>query len=219
MTPPAWGIAVVLIVGIIVVFWGWWWDRQRARAERTASGTAATEPPPEPTYLTEDDLPTNPLDDPEAVDYLALREDSATLPGGTPDTRFFTHPRRGVAILVDPTVLVTSAEVETQRMLLTVLAHAARRGRRLVWVASGFDPDAVGTLHANDTTRRVRVIPVELSDPTALRKAVALTGGRLVTASDLAADYLPDEVWGTCAAWVSDTEDSWVITRDPDAAP
>lgn len=232
MTPPAWGIPVVVVVGALVVVLGTLWDRaryRRAEAElaRAVPGPAtATAAAPagatatEPVYTHEVDLAATPLSADEAaeLDLLGRRGEASTLPGGAPDGRFLNHPRRGVAILLSPTVLVTDADVTGQRDLATVLAAARRRGRPLVWVARGFGPEVVAGLRANAVTQRVPNLPIELDDPTHLRRAVAYTGGRLVSAADLAADWLPKEVWGTCAGWVATLDDSWVVPqKEPDA--
>lgn len=229
MNPPAWGIAVVLVVGIAVIALGVVIDRRRlrrARAELSEPPDRAIPgllPTVDPAYVTDDDLdalpPTGPSATAEAeLALLERRDDAATLPGGTPDGRFLNHPRKALAILLDPAVLVTDADVASQRDTLTVIAAARRRGRPLVWVARSFAPDVLGTLRANAVTGRYASLPIELVDPLHLRRAVAYTGGRLVAASDLDSDWLPAEVWGTCAGWVADTDDSWVVPPAPDAA-
>lgn len=221
MTPPPWGIAVVLVVGVLLVLLATLTDRHSARPRSDAGHPGG---PLLPTQdITDDsDLPaTASSSDADAeLALLPRRGDAGTLPGGVPDGRFLNHPRKALAILVDPVVLVTDADVTSQRDLETVLAAARRRGRPLVWVAPGFCRDVIAGLRANAVTRRVPNLPVELVDATQLRRAVAYTGGRLVPAADLAADWLPDDVWGTCAGWIADTEDSWVVPPvDPDAAP
>lgn len=221
MTPPWWGIPVVVVVGLAVVWYGWWSDRRRARREAEALRAAPDRPIPglapgaDPDFTTEDDLPATPAapgtpSDAAATDLIAHREDAATLPGGTPDPRFFTHPDRGVAALTAPAVLVLDAPLGAQRDVVTLLDAARRRGKALVVVAPEFTTAALGTLRANAVTGRAPNLPVELAEARSLRKAVALTGGRLVPASDLRSDYLPDAAWGTCAGWVSDAENSWV---------
>jgi len=229
VTPPPWGIPVVLVVGVLVVLAGWWWDRRRHRLRDAAlheppeRAIPGLPPGREVAYVTEDEVlatpPATPDFDAAAEDALLRYQDSATLPGGTPDGRFLTHPRRGVAVLVTPDVLVSEAPVGSGRELLTLLDAARRRGRPVVIVAPEFDADAVATLRANAVTGRLRILPVEVADARALRRAVALTGGRLVAAGDLAADYLPPRVWGTCAAWVADLDDSWVVLDEGERLP
>lgn len=217
MNPPAWGIPVVLVVGVLVVVLGTLWDRARARRARAEAEAALPGGGLPPTLdvqgVGERDLPDAPpaSDSDAELDLLGRRDEAATLPGGAADGRFLNHPRKGVAILLDPVVLVTDADVASQRDLETVLTAARRRGRPLVWVARSFSRDVVAGLRANAVTRRVSNLPVELSDPLHLRRAVAFTGGRLTSAADLAADWLPDEAWGTCAGWVADLDDSWVV--------
>lgn len=224
MNPPAWGIPVVIVVGALVVILGTLWDRRRARAD-AADAAQATQPSSglvptnEPRYVDEVALPdAAPPDDVQAeLALLDRRAQGWTLPGGVPDGRFLNHARQGLAILPTPSVLVTDADASSQRDLVTVLEAARRRGRPLVWVARSFSSDIVASLRANAVTHRLSNVPIELADPLQLRRAVAYTGGRLVTAADLAADYLPDAAWGTCDGWIADVDDSWVLPPEPDA--
>lgn len=225
MTPPWWGIPAILVLGIALVAFGWWWDRRRrlrdAAAERRSPDRAIPGQDGEasdPAYTTADDLAaaaaerTRRPEPPDAAALLSRRDEAATLPGGTPDTVFLTLHRRGLAALVDPLVLVTDAAVESERALLPLLERAGATSRTLVVVAPEFSGGALGTLRANVVTGRVAVLPVELADPDEQRRAVALTGGRLVAGEDLLSGYLPEDAWGTCAGWVSDLDESWIIT-------
>lgn len=220
VNPPAWGIAAVLVVGVALVVAGWWFDRRRHRRRqseltsppgRTLPGLPPTADPPR--YTTEDEILATNLPDPTESQLALLnrRDEAATLPGGVADGRFLNHPRKGLGILLQPSVLVSDGRIEAQRDVLTALAGARRRGTGLVWVAPEFSRDALGTLHANAVTAKVPNLPVELGDPGLLRRAAALTGGRMVTASDLAASYLPDPAWGTCDGWIADIDDSWIV--------
>lgn len=204
MTPPSWGIVVILVVGVLVVAFGWWWDRRRNRAGSQA-------------YTTEEDLaaatPPPPLPDADLAALLAGRDDNPTLPAGLADRAFLTHPARGVAAVREALVLVTDAELEDDRLVLPLLDAARSRQRPLVLVAARFGPPLLGTLRANAVTGRVTTLPVELADPELLRAAAAMCGGEVVPAADLVSGWLPDRVWGTASAWVADTDDSWVTGR------
>lgn len=216
MNPPPWGIAVVLIVGVLLVVLATVADRRRARQlPEPERGGGPLLPHRDIAHVEDADLPaTAPSADADAdLALLARRGDAATLPGGVPDGRFLNHPRKGLAILADPAVLVTDADVAGDRHLQTVLTAARKRGRPLVWVAPSFSRDVVAGLRANAVTSRVPNLPIELADPLHLRRAVAYTGGRLVSAADLSADWLPDEAWGTCAGWLADTDDSWIVAE------
>lgn len=223
MTPPPWGIVVVLVAGIVLVVVATILDRTRTRRAPEVEVPPPQGGPLMPSldveHVDEADLPEAPTGtEPDAeVGLLQRRGDAATLPGGVPDGRFLNHPRKGLAILADPSVLVTDTEVTSERDLQTVLTASRRRGRPLVWVATGFSREVIAGLRANAVTNRVPNLPIELGDPLHLRRAVAYTGGRLVSRADLAADWLPDEVWGTCAGWLADTEDSWVVPPGDDA--
>ena len=213
MTPPAWGIPLVLVLGVLAIAAATWLDLARTRRDPKSPALPGAYPTADPQVTEEHDLPLSPptADASAELGLLERRGDASTLPGGAPDGRFLNHPRKGLAILLAPAVLVSDADVTSPRDLTTVLAAARRRGRPLVWVAPGFSPEAVGLLRANAVTARVPNLPIELGDPLHLRRAVAYTGGRLVAASDLAADWLPDDVWGTCAGWIADLDDSWVV--------
>lgn len=220
MTPPAWGIPLVLVLGVAVVALGWWWDRRRNRLESKALERPPGRPIPglpatdaDPGYVTEADILALAVPDagPEADALVDRREAAAPLPGGTVNTRFLNVESRGCAALPDPLVLVTDAVVTAQRVVVTVLDAARRQGRPLVWVAPGFSDEVVGTLRANAIAGGHRVLPIALPNSTALRRAAAMTGARVLPGADLLADWLPAEAWGRCAGWVADREHSWVI--------
>lgn len=219
MTPPAWGIPLVLVVGVAVVAFGWWWDRRRARQQARAlerppagevPGLSADAPPPD--YVTEAQLaslaPPAPSD--RELRLVEQRHGVPALPGGIPDG--WVDPARGNVVAVDaPFVLVTDAAVVSQRVIPTVLAASASRGRPLVWVAPGFSAEVLGTLRANTLARGRSVLPVVLQDAAVRRRASAMTGGSVVSEADLLADWLPPQAWGRCAGWVADRASSWVV--------
>ena len=228
MNPPNWGIVLILVVGTIVVAAGWWSDRRRHRR----AVEAALRPPErdipgfrpvgEPVYLTEDALAaTRPFDadpTPEDLALLGRRDDAATIPAGASDGRFLNFPRKGLALWRDPSVLVTPCVVDDQRVLLTVLDAAARLGRPLVWVAHEFSPEVLATLRVNLLARTALSLPIELADAGHLRTVTARTGASVVPPADLHSGYLPEPVWGTCAGWVSDLDDSWIVPPLPTIA-
>lgn len=219
MVPPWWGIPVILVVGIAVVWFGWWYDRRRNQREANAVRKAPDRSLPgvdagrTPAYVTEHDLTT--LSSAEALTgdphgFIARRTEAPSLPGGTHPV-FLEDAGAHLATLAAPLVLVTESTVTDDRLLLPLLRHAQQAARPVVLVANGFTPEVVGTLRANALTGRIASLPITLSDPRDLRRAVSLSGGRLVDADDLASGFLPEQVWGTCQGWVCDDEDSWVI--------
>ena len=205
MNPPSWGIWVLLVVGVLVIAAGWWWDRRRHRAASEG-------------FTTEDDLQAqaratrNPhtLPDADVAALLAGRTEEPTLPGGLADREFLTHPERGVAAVRDALVVVTDADLDDERLILTLLDSAHTRSRPLVLVAPSFGFGLLGTLRANHITGRVTTLPIELADPGLLHEAARLTGGEVVPDADLRSGWLPDSVRGTAASWVADEDDSWV---------
>lgn len=202
MNLPSWGIGVVLVVGVLVIGAGWWWDRRRQRAASEG-------------FTTEDDLARGTraegLPDADVTALLAARGPAPDLPGGVADREFLTHPARGVAAVRDPMVVVTDAELEDERLILTMLDSAHSRGRTLVLVAPTFGFGLLGTLRANLMTGRVTTLPIELADPDLLARTAALCGTLVVPDADLRAGWWPDSHRGTCAAWVADLDHSWVL--------
>lgn len=201
MTPPSWGIPAVLVLGVVLIAFGWWWDRRRTK---DAAG-----------FVTEDQIAELPEAAPTLTDtdldaLMEARAETAALPAGLADRAFLTHRRRGVAAVRDALVLVTDADLDDERLLLTVLARAQEAGTPLVLVAPSFGFGLLSTLHANARSARLSTVPVELGDRTLRRKAAQLTGGRVVSASDLAADWVPTDALGRAAWWVADEDDSWL---------
>lgn len=202
MTPPWWGIPVVLVVGIAVIVAGWWWDRRRIR--RASEG-----------FTTDEDLatrsPARTLPDADVTALLAGRGPAPTVPGGLADRAFLTHPQRGVAAVRDPLVVVTDADVHDERLVVPLLdaAHSARRA--LVLVAPSFGFDVLGTLRANLLTARVTTLPIELADPVLLASVAERCGCAVVPDADLRSGWLPPGVRGSCPAWVADSDDSWIV--------
>lgn len=220
MNPPWWGIVVVVVVGAAVVWYGWAADRRRHRAALEASRQPTREIPalPDheaaPRYVLETDLAGLTVDPgfgPAEEEVIGRRDEAATLPAGAAEGAFLNRADRGLAVLARPDVLVLEGDLITDRDANTLLVAARRRGRPLVVVAPWFGDRNLATLRANTLAGRVRTLPIPLEDLTARRRAVALTGGRLVAAADLAADWLPPEVWGTCDGWIADLDDSWVL--------
>nr|NLI48842.1 hypothetical protein [Propionibacterium sp.] len=219
MNPPWWGIVVVLVVGVAVVWYGWAADRRRHRTEVEAARRPTREIPglpahEAPRYVLQSDLagltvePSSVAAD-EAL--LGRRDEAATLPAGAAEGAFLNRADRGLAVLDHPDVLVLGGDLTADRDTTGLLVAAKRRGRPLVIVAPFFADGTLATLRANALAGTVRTLPVPLEDATARRRAVALTGGRLVSAADLTAGWLPPESWGSCDGWIADLDDSWVL--------
>ncbi|MFV0407599.1 MAG: hypothetical protein ACK5LN_12405 [Propioniciclava sp.] len=224
MIPPWWGIPAVLIVGIAVVCFGWWRDHRRhqdriaALQEPPARAIPAWTASGAPTYTTEPDLDGRAV---PAATTPALAGSGATVevPGGIADTVFLNAPDQQTGTLSDPHVLITDAALVDDRLLLDVLARTASTESGLVLVAPEYAARVLGTLRANAVTGRISILPIVQPKPTLLHQAVALTGGVLVTDSDLRSGYLPGPVWGTCAAWHCDLTTSWVQLHEEPANP
>jgi len=215
-----WGIPIVVAVGALLVWYGWWSDRRRHRAALEAARRPTREIPglpahvEAPRYVQESDLGVPPLD-PSATaaeaDLLGRLDEAATLPAGAASGAFLNRADEARAVLASPTVLTLADDLAAERDVATILLGAKRRGGPLVLVAPYLSDAALAVLRANTLAGTQRVLPVPLDDAAARRKAVALSGGRLVAAADLASGWLPDEAWGRVAGWVADLDDSWVI--------
>ena len=223
-----WGIPIVVAVGALVVWYGWWRDRRRYRAEVEAARRPTREIPglpahmEAPSYVQESDLtaPAFDGDDPAGEDLLGRLDGAPTLPAGAASGAFLNRADEGRAVLASPTVLTLADDLTSQRDADTILLGAKRRGRPLVLVAPFLGDAVLAALRANTLAGTQRVLPIALEDAAARRKAVALSGGRLVAASDLASGWLPDQAWGRVAGWVADLDDSWVIPEDvPEKQP
>ncbi len=223
-----WGIVALLVVGIGVIVYGWAHDRARTRRALDAETKPTRDIPglsrqDAPAYVTERDLAGAAID-PSATsadaDLIAHRDAAATLPAGAANGAFLNHPDQALAVLARPDVLVLSDDLAADRDVNTLLLAASQRHRPLVIVAPYFANPVLGTLRANLLKGTLRTLPIALEDAALLRRAVALTGGRLVTRDDLASGWLPTTSWGTCDGWVADLDDSWiVVTGRSDADP
>lgn len=227
MNPPWWGIVAIVLIGSLVVAYGWWSDRRRNRAAAAASRQPTREIPAmaaheAPQYVLETDLAglsAEPADGVRDEELFGRRDEAATLPAGAAEGAFLNRADRALAVFAEPDVLVLEGDLVADRDTNALLVAAKRRGRPLVIVAPYFSERVLATLRANVRGRLVRTLPIPLEDAAARRRAVALTGGRLVAASDLAADWLPAESWGTCDAWIADLDDSWILVADRDTPP
>lgn len=215
------GIAVIVLAGLIVLATAWRLDvRRRDRARGGLREIPGVNPKQRPSFVTEDDLDALPIDQSPIPDENALathREAAATLPAGAASGAFLNRAHDGLAVLLEPLVLTLDADLTAERDVTTILIEVSRRASRLVLVAPYFSATALATLRANCVAGRLRILPVPLDDALARRRAVALSGGRLVPQDALAAGWLPDETWGRCFGWVSDLDDSWIFTHRPGA--
>lgn len=220
-----WGVVAVLVVGIAIVAYGWLSDRAETRRriaevaappKRDIPGFVPDSRPPE--YLSElqalvrpDELPPTDLDV-DARHALTERLSAApTFPAGWPSRHFVTDASTGWCVLKMPLVLVCLDPLATIRELLPALERARFTARSLVVVAPDVPSEVVATLRANMIQGKLTCLVLTLADPELRHEIATLTGGRSVPREDLQAGYLPDSALGTCATWVADEDDSWVL--------
>lgn len=221
-----WGIAVVLVVGTLVVWYGWYSDRRRTRDE----AERMTAPPDReipgfhpdkvtPHYLSElqavtrpDDAASTDLSEQDRTALTQALKDAPPIPAGWPRPEFVTHAPSKRAILDDPLILVCADPVETVRELLPAIEHAKLVTRPLVVVAPDIDDVVIDTLRANAVQRTLANLPLVLEDADARQAVADRTSATPVPRGDLQSGWLPENAYGTCARWVSDASRSWALT-------
>lgn len=208
--PPVWGIPVILVVGVTVVWYGWWADR-RATARANAGYTAQSEV----------DAATGGtlLDDERLASLLGGLGDALSVPTRTTSAFLTVQPPPGhtgvsaphgrFAALDHPLVLLADADLADPVALVPALRHARDQGRPLVLVARSLDSGVLDTLDANARTGRVTTLPLEAS-PEVIAQLSELTVALPLTTQDWQAGWLPAGAWGATAAWVADAERSWL---------
>jgi hypothetical protein len=234
MNLAGWGIVAVLVVGSAVVAWGWWSDRiaNQRRAEALSRPPERAVPSlspdtPHPHYLSEleaavrpDGLPPTDLNADRRHELTGRVAGAPTFPAGWTSRAFITDPATGWCVLDDPLVLVCQEDVASVRELLGVLERAKLSGRALVVVAPDAEPEVADTLRVNMTQGTLHCLLILLADPDLRDAIAALTHGTSVPRDDLVSGFLPPTALGTCATWIADEDDSWVLpNNDPPQKP
>lgn len=208
--------------------WGWWSDR--VANQRRAD--ALTRPPdrivpslspdsPHPHYLSDleaavrpDGLPPTELDAGRRHELTGRIAGAPTFPAGWTSRAFITDPATGWCVLDDPLVLVCEEPATSVRELLPVLERAKLTGRALVVVAPDIEPEVADTFRVNMIQGTLHCLLILLADPELRAAITALTRGASVPRDDLLAGFLPPAALGTCATWIADEDDSWVLPVD-----
>ncbi|QIK71552.1 hypothetical protein G7070_03780 [Propioniciclava coleopterorum] len=202
IVPPAWGIPVILVVGIAVVFFGWWWDRRATRIALEG-------------YTPQPEVDAERADDPDAAALLSRLEDAVTVPTAA-NPAFLTlkpgpdGPAGPLAAVHRPLVLLADAALSDPVALVPALRHARAEQRPLVLVATELDARVLETLDANARTGRVTTLALTAT-PEALARLSELTAATPLTAQDWTAGWLPANAWGTVDGWVADATRSWLL--------
>lgn len=217
------GIMLVLVVGIAVVVYGWLSDRIDTKRRQSALGQPPDRPipgldddSPSPSYLSEADALRPAPDLPPIVSEeqaTAIRQQLNGAPSfahGHVAAEFATEAG-GLCILTNPLILVADAAITTVRELLPLLEKAREDDRQIVVVAPHLNPETIATLAVNTIQRTLIGCAVELADAGPRRSLSSLVGAEPLGLADLRAGYLPEAALGTCAVWVSSTEQLWVI--------
>lgn len=141
-----------------------------------------------------------------AADAAMVPRHRFDAPWLTPD--FANDHRR--AVVCDARVLLCADAVEDARELTRTLGRIQAAGRSVVFVAPAFDDAAARMVIMNHRTNTVPALCVLAEDAgPALAERVGVTEPS--TRADRLADYLPVEMWGDAAVWVSDRHHSWVV--------
>jgi hypothetical protein len=221
------GLVVVLVVGLVVIVAGAVRDRritERRRREILAPPQRTiprfSPDAPTPQYLSELQARRPPADaeptDLSAGERDELRAalsgaDATTIAHGYASADLVTDAGTGWSVLRSPNVLVAESAVTTLRELLGVLQRQIPTGRGLVVVAPAISDELLSTFAVNHLQRVITILPVVAPDEAVRRRIAHLTGGQLVSHSDLQSGYVPAGLLGQCATWVSTPRESTVL--------
>ncbi len=223
MNPGIWIIVAVLVVGTLAVLYGYLHDK-RLTQERQAQLTTPPDRPiphfrpdaPAPEYLSEleartapEDVPTRELDDATRAEIADQIDEATYLMGGYPLPDFVTDPASGYAVHDDPLVLVCLEPVIVMRELLDVIADAKKHGRPLVIVAPEISEEVAHTCAVNLIQRKADLLCV-VAAPT--QDLLDATGAVPVPHAGPPSGYVPATSLGNCVRWITDADDSWIVT-------
>ena len=209
--PPLWGIPVVLVVGIAVVWYGWWADR-RATARATAGYTPQSE--------IDAATPGHAPDAEHLLAVVARLSDAVSVPTDAAGTVLTASVPPGhvgppslegrIAVAEHPLVLLADADLNDPVALVPALRHARDEDRPLVLVARTLGAAVLDTLDANARTGRIITVPLTASSAV-IAQLSELTCALPLTEQDWRAGWLPSGAWGSAEAWVADAQRSWIV--------
>ena len=220
------GLVVVLVVGLAVIVFGAVRDRrinERRRREILAPPQRTiprfSPDAPTPQYLSElqarrppaDAAPTDlsPAERDELRAALA-GADVTTITYGYASADLVTDSSTGWSVLRSPNVLVAESAITTLRELLGVLQRQIPTGHGLVVVAPAIADELLSTFAVNHRQQVITILPVVVTDEAVRRRIVDVTGGQLVSHTDLQSGWVPPGL-GHCATWVSTARESHVV--------
>ena len=206
--------AVCALTALVVAFLV---DSRTARTRKDILTTPPDQPtltdlaPPE--YLTEETIRTQyaqPADElsPQDRERISAAIGAITpLALGWPSDDFVTDQTTKRAILEPALVLVTE-EISRFSDLLPLFRLAVGQKTGLVVVATSLAREVLATVSLNVLAGRLACLCL-LSDD--LAAVAERCGASVVPATDLTAGWVPDEVLGRVALWVSDASQSWIV--------
>ncbi len=213
------GIAIIVVAGSAVVVYGWLSDRTAARRRAEALHSPPDRPIPglapdaqTPAYVLPEDLTTTaklPADE-----LTALRDRLSTapsLPHGHGRGAFATDDASGLTVLANPLILIVDGEQSSTREALPAMARASTAARPLIVVAERIADEVFQTLEANARTHKLAAAAVLITDRTRRAHLAELVNATPLPPFDLKAGWVPDDALGTCATWVSNPTQLWVL--------
>ncbi|MDN5725193.1 MAG: DUF202 domain-containing protein [Propionibacteriales bacterium] len=220
--------ALILVVGIAVIVYGGLRDRARAAARARALEQPPTTPipglradAPAPSYLHGEAARTRPsgapptdLSETERTDLRGALDPAQALAAGWARQGFVTDTNSALAVLDDPSVLVTPT-VASVRELLGTLQRASTTRRPLVIIANEVSSAVLDMVEVNVIQQRFSALVIVGADHDQRAAVAARTGASEVDRIDLQAGYVPEATLGRCGRWVSSDRHSWVLGTDP----
>lgn len=205
-----WPVLVILTTGSLILLIGF----LRERHLRAIDKRRLSSPPPtmaggdaSPDYILPFELETNSPDDHEPA---VIPDDAPCIPSGLLDDVLLAQ-HHGQCTAKQPGILIVTDPVTDRRDIQTILFAGGRRHTPTVIVAPSFSEEALQTFSVNNAAGTSTFFPIALSDGTEVRRVASYTGAGALTHLDIAADWIPADAWGSCALWISDTDNSWII--------
>ncbi|MCL1838978.1 MAG: hypothetical protein FWG47_06675 [Propionibacteriaceae bacterium] len=207
-----WGVAALLVIGIVIISYGWLSDAMRAKRERDGLKAAPPDKLPElpaPAYVTQFPTDKEALSESEREHLTTELEHSVEIAGRLATADFVTDSVSKAMITWNPLVLIVDSDLTSMREILPAIKYAKTQNRPLIVGATGFDARLLGELAANVALQIFQIAPI-IMDSQVCRQACEITRAELAEISDLRSGYLPPTLFGSARLWVSDEAKSTI---------
>jgi len=209
------GGAAALVVALVAFLV----DRDSAKRRQDILAAAPDEPALKdvgtPEYLTPEMITAQPADrglnNQERTSIEQDLPNATVIQAGWASADFMTDQTSGWAVLDRPTVLLAES-VSSVQALYSVIEQIKTAGTSLVVVTPLVETMVVVTLALNALSGKLPCLVIRTES---VQEIVAATGGRVVSATDLQADYLPEASLGRAERWVASENRSWIWSAPP----